>query len=384
MFVTWAWPSHFYPLVPLAWAFQAAGHEVRVASQPALTETIVRAGLTAVPVGQDVDMLAIAQPFYQWVADQKRPVEWAHLREKGPLTVRMYVIMARSMVDDTIAFGRAWRPGLIVYEPTSYAGPLAAAVLGIPAIRHAYGVDFPCQAREFEDEALAGLCCRLGLDSVEPLGLATVDPCPPSMQVASSVARIPMRYVPYNGPAVFPEWLSRPPARRRICVTWGTSSSVLTGGRMFLPPRVIEAAGDLDIEIVASMTARDAASLGAVPPNVRVVEALALHLLLPSCDAVVHQGGNGTLLTAALCGVPQLALPQLPDQMFYTAKLAESGAGAVLRMDQIADEVLARRLADILNEPGYAAAARRVRAEILGQPSAAQTVPAVADLVAGR
>ncbi len=45
--------AHFNGAVPLAWALRAAGHEVRVASHPALTESITRAGLTAVPVGTD-------------------------------------------------------------------------------------------------------------------------------------------------------------------------------------------------------------------------------------------------------------------------------------------------------------------------------------------
>ena len=45
---SWGWRSHFYPLVPLAWALRSAGHEVLVASQPSMTEDIVGAGLPAV------------------------------------------------------------------------------------------------------------------------------------------------------------------------------------------------------------------------------------------------------------------------------------------------------------------------------------------------
>ncbi len=42
----------FQPMVPLAWALRAAGHEVRVASQPFFADTITQAGLTAVPAGR--------------------------------------------------------------------------------------------------------------------------------------------------------------------------------------------------------------------------------------------------------------------------------------------------------------------------------------------
>jgi len=55
LFTTWAWPSHFFPLVPLAWALRAAGHEVRVASGPELAGTIRASGLPAVSVGTPVD-----------------------------------------------------------------------------------------------------------------------------------------------------------------------------------------------------------------------------------------------------------------------------------------------------------------------------------------
>src|SRR5262249_30229195 len=55
LFPTWAWPSHFFPMVPLAWALRAAGHEVRVASGPELAGTIRASGLPAVSVGTPVD-----------------------------------------------------------------------------------------------------------------------------------------------------------------------------------------------------------------------------------------------------------------------------------------------------------------------------------------
>ncbi|MGW7578886.1 hypothetical protein [Streptomyces sp. NPDC054765] len=51
LFVTLAASPHFFVQVPLAWALRAAGHEVRVASQPDLMDTITAAGLPATPVG---------------------------------------------------------------------------------------------------------------------------------------------------------------------------------------------------------------------------------------------------------------------------------------------------------------------------------------------
>lgn len=45
--------------------------------------------------------------------------------------------------------------------------------------------------------------------------------------------------------------------------------------------------------------------------------------------AVVHHGGAGTTTTAALAGVPQLVVPQIADQPYWGARIAELGLGAV-------------------------------------------------------
>ena len=59
LFTSWAWPTHYYQMVPLAWALRAAGHEVRAASAPALSATIAASGVPAVGVGDDsVDAVA--------------------------------------------------------------------------------------------------------------------------------------------------------------------------------------------------------------------------------------------------------------------------------------------------------------------------------------
>src|SRR5437763_75827 len=205
---SWAWPSHYMPLVPLGWALRAAGHDVRVASQPALARVITDSGLVAVPVGKDLD--------------------------------------------------------------------------------HA----------EVQRQAMAGLHL-------------TAVPAAPAPG-ASMRGWQPVRYMPYNGPAVLPDWLQEPSQRRRVCVSWGTSTTRIGGPELFVPPKVIDAVRDLDMELVVTLRAADVAALGDVPHGVRVVDSLPLHLVLPFCDALVHQGGNGTLLTAALYGVPQLVLPQLP------------------------------------------------------------------------
>jgi len=44
--------------------------------------------------------------------------------------------------------------------------------------------------------------------------------------------------------------------------------------------------------------------------------------------AVVHHGGAGTTTTAARAGAPQVVIPQIVDQPYWAARVAELGIGA--------------------------------------------------------
>ena len=75
MLASWGWPTHYFPLVATGWAFRLAGHDVRVATQPALVPTVAGTGLPAVAVGQDVDMREVLRPLMSWVDTRWRTIE---------------------------------------------------------------------------------------------------------------------------------------------------------------------------------------------------------------------------------------------------------------------------------------------------------------------
>ncbi|MGE7439829.1 nucleotide disphospho-sugar-binding domain-containing protein, partial [Kitasatospora sp. NPDC001175] len=194
LFITWAWGSHFYPMVPFGWALRAAGHEVMVASHPSFTPTITQAGLPALPVGSDIDVRArAATAFGTWrpkqaptaarrATDQStedRPA--ASARRRGMGALRLAADSAEAMADDTLEFSRAWRPDLVVHEPMALLGPLLAGHLGVPALRLLWGVDFGRSITQARDELLGGLARRIGADRADILGDVTLDPCPPSL-----------------------------------------------------------------------------------------------------------------------------------------------------------------------------------------------------------
>lgn len=51
-------------------------------------------------------------------------------------------------------------------------------------------------------------------------------------------------------------------------------------------------------------------------------------LLFRRVAAVVHHGGAGTTTTAARAGAPQVVIPQMADQPYWAARVAELGIGA--------------------------------------------------------
>jgi UDP:flavonoid glycosyltransferase YjiC (YdhE family) len=379
LFTAWAWPSHFFPLVQLAWAIQTAGHETCVASQPSLAATIANSGLTAAAVGTDIDVGPMLAPLYRHLAAAGRPIEMPELIERfGVATVGLYVDLATNMLDDTLALAEHWRPDLIVFDPTTFAGPLVAAAIGVPAVRHVWGMDFTYLTHEFEPEALRPLSDRLGLPDVDTLGVATVDPCPPSLQAPHPVRRLNMRYAPYNGSAEYPEWLWNRP-RPRVCVTGGTVvGHFATPGPSF-ESRVIEALSGMDVDMIVVSSERAVAD----SPNVRVVDRVAMHLLLPTCALAVHSGGGGMAMTAIASGTPQLVIPRNPDHLFNARRLQDAGAARMVPSVHATAGLIRDNAEELLGSSSYGTATVKLRQEMSDQPSAAQVAEALSELATG-
>lgn len=381
LMVTWGWRSHFFPMAPLGWALRAAGHEVRVAGQPAQTDAIVAAGLPAVPVGADLDFAEVfggqVGPVASPTADPGDPDALAPVVTPDGGVVRF----ADAMLDDLVAYGRHFRPDLVVYEPFNLAGSLAAAALGVPDVRLLWGPDSSTELDLDPELVIGPRAARLGVDTVRLTGALTLDPCPEPMQVPVDGPVQPMRFVPYNGPAVVPDWLRTPTDRPRVCVTWGTMMAGLGLTDLVGVHRVVHALAGLDIEVVVAVEASQHAALGDLPANVRLARSpLALHLVLPTCQALVHQGGAGTTMTGLVCGVPQLVLPQVSDQHFNAARLAATGAGTHLNAAEADPDAIRDKVLGLLTDDRWRDAAHLMRRRAEQRPTPADLVPLLCQL----
>ncbi|GAA4900194.1 activator-dependent family glycosyltransferase [Streptomyces coeruleoprunus] len=414
IFTSFALDAHFLGQVPLAWALRSAGHEVRVASQPALTRTITAAGLTAVPVGDDHgwhEAMAGADGDGTdgdggWDAlldlDPARPEvhHWEVLKAVNAELTERFLKPANnpSMVDDLVAFARSWRPDLVIWEPFTPAGAIAAEAVGAAHARLLWGADLFLDQRqsflrELADrpagqrhdpaaEWLGGLLDRYGLGYDERMlrGQWTIDQMPAGVRLPLDGHTVPMRYVPYNGTAVVPDWLREPPARPRICLTLG-----ITGrdGAAFLGvplTTLFDALADLDAEIVATLNAAQREQVPNLPDNVRPVDFVPLHALLPTCSAIAHHGGAGTWSTACAAGVPQLVFPSVWDDFYRARRTAELGAGLVVHPRELTSDALRENLRRLLDEPSFADGAERLRRDMEADPSPAAVVSSLEKL----
>ncbi|SEF24337.1 UDP:flavonoid glycosyltransferase YjiC, YdhE family [Amycolatopsis pretoriensis] len=358
--------SHLYPMVPLAWGLRAAGHEVRVAAAPSFAAAARRTGLPVLPLGEDVDGTVAWQGFDPRAGDRTER------------TMRMFRSTAEGWAGALVALARDWAD-VVLFDPREYAGPVAAAVAGIPSARVLYGVDHTYAQRAGEWPLLAPLWDEWGLGEPDPAGTVTIDPCPAALQLETPVASWPLRTIPYNGSAVIPR-TAAPAGRPRVCLTWGASFGGTTGN---LDPVRVALAGLLrrDVEVVVAVARGQRELLGELPAGVRVLESVPLHTILPGCALVVHQGGAGTALTAAACGVPQLVVPFKGDQVTHAGRVAAAGAGVLLPAAELTPEAVAAAAAGVFADAEYARRAAEIATENRSRPAPAAVVAQLEFLV---
>ncbi len=394
--------SHYYQMAGFAWACRAAGHEVRVAAQPAFLGVVSKSGMLGVPVGGNYDGLAggidMAKKTTAMVgkvnvgAGEQLPPEV--LKEIQANKLVPYVKLAEDMAEDLVTFARWWRPDIVISDSLTYAAPLAADIVGAPVVRFLWGLDIAWRValpgsgisgdedpRARWPQELTDLYARYGAKPRSHIGIRSLDICPPSLQFPGVPDRMPARYICYNGADVAPPWVLEPAERPRVCVTWGSMSTAIAGGDGFFVPQILKALADCDVDVVVTVRAADRELLGDLPERVRVAENLPLHLLLPSCDAIIHQGGASTMLTAASFGVPQLIIAGLMDQFANAARVAATGAGAGLNCADVTIEAIASGVMAILSED-VRQAAGGLKEEIFAQPAPADTVAALEALAA--
>ncbi|MET7468235.1 nucleotide disphospho-sugar-binding domain-containing protein [Micromonospora sp. NPDC005686] len=415
--------THLYALTPLAWALRTAGHEVRMATQPdpvGLTaQDVAHCGLTAVPLGEPIDLTAMvsekaaegepavphaeAGPYEN--GRKSVQADYAADDPLGELTAladwHFTTFNPDTVIDAAVRVARAWKPDLVLWDgmTMAYAGPVAARACGAAHARLVICTDALMQLRNAARAvdptrdpmraALEPILARYGLDFTEDLvtGQWSVNAMAPWTWQPEGIDYQAVRAVPFNGPSIVPEWLYAEPERPRVCLTLGLSFRELNAGAS--TSDMLDAVADLDAEVVVTLSKEQHDARVTLPGNVRSVPFVPLTALLPTCSAIVHHGGYGTVISATHYGVPQLIVPgKFGGDKFWgplavVTALEEQGAG-VYASDpgRLSADVLHGHLRRVLGDPSYARNAERLRAEAAAVPSPNDVVPEMEKLTA--
>jgi len=197
--------GHFHPMVPIARALQAAGHEVAFATEQRFCRRVAAAGFPAFPAG-----IGPGKVFERTLA---RPGA-ARPDDSSRFGAQMFAgVAAPAKVPELVCAIDEWRPLLLIYDVTDFTGPIAAASAGIPGVAHSLGPMFPLELSRLAAELLAPLWREWGV-TPGPLGDPYLDICPPSLQ-SPDIRRIgaavhPLRLVPFDAVAgeALPPWVS--------------------------------------------------------------------------------------------------------------------------------------------------------------------------------
>jgi UDP:flavonoid glycosyltransferase YjiC (YdhE family) len=375
--------GHMLPMVSISWALRAAGHEVLLAMagrEAQHVPMLAASGLHVVEtqshesfkrlmdVARDsVDVKAVQK----MIREASRGGDTERLMSFG---LRLFAPQSDILADNVVAIADEWRPDLVVHSPMDGAGPLAAAKLGVPAVEQAFGLNSSEDLYRRLAAELTDTYRRHGVDG-PPVRHALLNVSPPSMGTPSQGWA--MRYVPFNGGGQLPDWLLRTPERPRVIVTLGT----VIPGFVGLGPLqwLADVAGGLDAEFVVTLDGTEVEQFGALPDNVRAVSYTPLSMLLATSAAIVHHGGSGSTMTSLAMGLPQLVVPQGADQFANAHQVAKRGVG--FEVDTEVSPVGADDLVRLLTDTSLATAAAEVKAEITTQPTPAELVSRLVDLV---
>jgi UDP:flavonoid glycosyltransferase YjiC (YdhE family) len=376
--------GHIHPMVPLAQALAARGHEVRWGVPEAAAAQVAQHSLDVIPVPG-------REPITPQVVLERYP-ELAELPPKDrpdAMFGKLFGAMATPpMLEALEPVARDWRPDLVVADAAEFSGHILAAALGIPSVTKGFGPLLPEVRVARAGDELAPLWAARGLDP-RPYGGSYdslyIDIYPPELQVEAG-GHVPHRQrlrpvtadVAAGGAAVLPLPDTRPDAPL-VYVTMGT---------VFNDPeplrRAVEGVRELPVRVLATVgPVADPAALGEQPEHVRVERYVPQTALLPHCDVVVSHGGSGTVLGALAVGVAQVCLPQGADQFLNAGAVAASGAGLSIAPDAATPAATGDAVAAVLQREEYRKAAHIVASSIAAMPSPAEVAAILESLAAG-
>ena len=392
LFSTTAGAGHFGPLVAVARACEAAGHEVAVAAPRTFHETVEGGNFTHLPF-PDVPA-DVMRDVFDRVALLSR--EDANRVVVAEVFGRLDAQAALPGLIDIIA---RWQPNIVVREPCEFASLVAADSAGIAQVQVAIGMNrLGSGFADLVADPLAELSALAGLPADRGATAAVASPTFTSVPAILDAPDMHLgEVVPSRSMAdVGPIWRFRWPVdggHGRLPGQWGNSDDPLvyvtygsvTGGMAHLSDlyaRTLRVLADLPIRVLMT-TGRgaDRSTLAPVPPNAWVEEWWPQAEVMPAAAAMIGHGGYGTTMAALAAGVPQVVVPLFAFDQFVNAEQVVAVKAGVQVLGGLAGlSELPAAITDVLGDPEITAGARAVAAEVAALPELAHCVSILSEL----
>ena len=366
--------GHLQPLLPLARAAAAAGHEVLLAGAASLA-----------PVAEAAGLLFAATP--PDVVPRRTPLRALDFeRELQVVGERFAGSIARERTRALLELCSPRAPEVLVRDELDFGAAVAAERLAIPAANVIVAPAGRFVRPEIVSKPLARLREEHGLDPRPGLAALARElvlaPFPPRFRDPQDPLPPGTRAFRPFSPRRAADLPARPAGRPPFLhVTLGTIFNTESGD---LLSRVVAGARSLGLEVVVTVgRTMDPRELGAQPDGVHVERHLPLPELLPHCAAVICHAGSGTIVAALAHGLPLVCIPLGADQPLNAARCAALGAGVILDAMTLTPgdvRVAARR---VLEDPGPRRAVARLQAELSALPGPAAILPPLELLAEG-
>jgi UDP:flavonoid glycosyltransferase YjiC (YdhE family) len=361
--------GHVLPVVPLARACVAQGHEVRWATGTNARAPIEAAGIEHVAAGLTAEErranYTATYPEWLELAPADTP-QFMFPRLFGPVALQ-------DMLPDLLAIAEDFEPDLIVHETAEFAAVIVARMRGLPHVTHGFGARLAPERLPATMELIAPHWEGAGLEPRRDCGVydfmyldiypAMLRP-PHDLELDCRQAIRPVTIEEATGE--LPSVVTAPDDRPLVYVTFGTVWNVPSPAFR----AAVDALRELDVRALVTVgPAGDPDLFGTLPDRVAVARYVPQHAVLDRCAAVVSHAGSGTFLASLGRGIPQVCLPQGADQFINAGSCARVGAGYTLLPDAATPDAIAEALADVLGDPRFAGSASQVGADIARMPS---------------
>ena len=375
------------PLLPIAQALRAHGHDVALCSSPALGPAGAREGLPFFAAGLDWDT---SDPSYiQVLCEAAGGLTFPPLSGMARLawvTNELFIgAAARCMLPDVLRIAREWRADLVVRQSLEYSGCVAAEQLGLPHASVADAAHSAVDRRHEVATALDGLRLSAGLppDPGGEMVYRYLHLCfaPPHFDGPTAVFPPTARFLRHTNPTLAgerpPSWVDQLAARPTVMVSMGTVFHRTAG----IYEAILEGLRDEPVNaLVAAGFDQDPGRFGPQPSHIRIEPYLPVTALLPRCDLFITHGGFNSVKESLAAGVPMVVVPISADQPYSAERCAALGVGVALGPQQRTASDVRRAVRTVLGDPGFARRAKEMQRDMAALPGPDHAVALLEDL----